>query len=166
MLSYVFSQKQLLKHERNLRTFKQIIFTKDQRVVNYDGQNIVKISVSTNNWFNIMINPSAIILPIIKNLRFGVEDDESDSDFVKANKYLDELNSIIDELEKNNSLDMPVILNQTVFLPLELLIDKSNDDEFIEILKQLVAVKMNTDNVMNVYDYCKYLIGVKTSAIN
>ncbi|HDO7031064.1 hypothetical protein [Klebsiella pneumoniae] len=166
VLSYVFSQKQLLKHERNLRTFKQIIFTKDQRVVNYDGQNIVKISVSTNNWFNIMINPSAIILPIIKNLRFGVEDDESDSDFVKANKYLDELNSIIDELEKNNSLDMPVILNQTVFLPLELLIDKSNDDEFIEILKQLVAVKMNTDNVMNVYDYCKYLIGVKTSAIN
>ncbi|HDU6025511.1 TPA: hypothetical protein RFW54_005256 [Klebsiella pneumoniae] len=135
-------------------------------MVNYDGQNIVKISVSTNNWFNIMINPSAIILPIIKNLRFGVEDDESDSDFVKANKYLDELNSIIDELEKNNSLDMPVILNQTVFLPLELLIDKSNDDEFIEILKQLVAVKMNTDNVMNVYDYCKYLIGVKTSAIN
>lgn len=166
VLSYVFSQKQLLKHERNLRTFKQIIFTKDQRVVNYDGQNIVKISVSTNNWFNIMINPSAIILPIIKNLRFGVKDDESDSDFVKANKYLDELNSIIDELEKNNSLDMPVILNQTVFLPLELLIDKSNDDEFIEILKQLVAVKMNTDNVMNVYDYCKYLIGVKTSAIN
>lgn len=162
----MFSQKQLLKHERNLRTFKQIIFTKDQRVVNYDGQNIVKISVSTNNWFNIMINPSAIILPIIKNLRFGVKDDESDSDFVKANKYLDELNSIIDELEKNNSLDMPVILNQTVFLPLELLIDKSNDDEFIEILKQLVAVKMNTDNVMNVYDYCKYLIGVKTSAIN
>lgn len=166
VLSYVFSQKQLLKHERNLRTFKQIIFTKDQRVVNYDGQNIVKISVSTNNWFNIMINPSAIILPIIKNLRFGVKNDESDSDFVKANKYLDELNSIIDEFEKNNSLDMPVILNQTVFLPLELLIDKSNDDEFIEILKQLVAVKMNTDNVMNVYDYCKYLIGVKTSAIN
>lgn len=166
VLSYVFSQKQLLKHERNLRTYKQIIFTKDQRVVNYDGQNIVKISVSTNNWFNIMINPSAIILPIIRNLRFSVKDDESDSDFVKANKYLDELNSIIDEFEKNNSLDMPVILNQTVFLPLELLIDKSSDDEFIEILKQLVAVKMNTDNVMNVYDYCKYLIGVKTSAIN
>ncbi len=166
VLSYVFSQKQLLKHERNLRTYKQIIFTKDQRVVNYDGQNIVKISVSTNNWFNIMNNPSAIILPIIRNLRFSVKDDESDSDFVKANKYLDELNSIIDEFEKNNSLDMPVILNQTVFLPLELLIDKSSDDEFIEILKQLVAVKMNTDNVMNVYDYCKYLIGVKTSAIN
>ncbi|HGJ4480580.1 TPA: hypothetical protein ACJGPC_004730, partial [Salmonella enterica subsp. diarizonae] len=119
--------------------------TKDQRVVNYDGQNIVKISVSTNNWFNIMNNPSAIILPIIRNLRFSVKDDESDSDFVKANKYLDELNSIIDEFEKNNSLDMPVILNQTVFLPLELLIDKSSDDEFIEILKQLVAVKMNTD---------------------
>lgn len=166
VLSYVFSQKQLLKHERNLRTYKKIIFTKDQRVVNYDGQNIVKISVSTNNWFNIMINPSAIILPIIRNLRFSVKDDESDSDFVKANKYLDELNSIIDEFEKNNSLDMPVILNQTVFLPLELLIDKSSDDEFIEILKQLVAVKMNTDNVMNVYDYCKYLIDVKTSAIN
>lgn len=166
VLSYVFSQKQLLKHERNLRTYKQIIFTKDQRVVNYNDQNIVKISVSTNNWFNIMINPSSIILPIIKNLRFDVKDDGRDSDFVKANKYLDELDSIIDEFDKNNSLDMRVILNQTVFLPLELLIDKSNDDDFIKILKQLVAVKMNTDNVMNVYDYCKYLIDVKTSAIN
>ncbi|HBE4113120.1 TPA: hypothetical protein KL680_005097, partial [Escherichia coli] len=148
--SYVFSQKQLLKHERNLRTYKQIIFTKDQRVVNYNDQNIIKISVSTNNWFNIMINPSSIILPIIKNLRFDVKDDGRDSDFVKANKYLDELDSIIDEFDKNNSLDMRVILNQTVFLPLELLIDKSNDDDFIKILKQLVAVKMNTDNVMNV----------------
>ncbi|HBC9414283.1 TPA: hypothetical protein KE845_004501, partial [Escherichia coli] len=166
VLSYVFSQKQLLKHERNLRTYKQIIFTKDQRVVNYNDQNIIKISVSTNNWFNIMINPSSIILPIIKNLRFDVKDDGRDSDFVKANKYLDELDSIIDEFDKNNSLDMRVILNQTVFLPLELLIDKSNDDDFIKILKQLVAVKMNTDNVMNVYDYCKYLIDVKTSAIN
>ncbi|HFM2125479.1 TPA: hypothetical protein ACG6FS_005150, partial [Escherichia coli] len=134
-------QKQLLKHERNLRTYKQIIFTKDQRVVNYNDQNIIKISVSTNNWFNIMINPSSIILPIIKNLRFDVKDDGRDSDFVKANKYLDELDSIIDEFDKNNSLDMRVILNQTVFLPLELLIDKSNDDDFIKILKQLVAVK-------------------------
>ncbi|EBK8264118.1 hypothetical protein DSA70_22590, partial [Salmonella enterica subsp. enterica] len=69
----------------------KIIFTKDQRVVNYNDQNIVKISVSTNNWFNIMINPSSIILPIIKNLRFDVKDDGRDSDFVKANKYLDEL---------------------------------------------------------------------------
>ena len=166
VLSYVFSQKQLLKHERNLRIYKQITFTKDQRVVNYNGQNIVKISVSTNNWFNIMNNPSAIILPIIKNLRFNVKADGSDSDFVKANKYLDELDFIIDEFDKNNSLNMPVILNQTVFLPLELLIDKSSDDEFIKILKQLVAVKMNTDNVMNVYDYCKYLIGARTSAAN
>ncbi|HDN1065500.1 TPA: hypothetical protein P1E28_005150, partial [Escherichia coli] len=83
-----------------------------------------------------------IILPIIKNLRFDVKDDGRDSDFVKANKYLDELDSIIDEFDKNNSLDMRVILNQTVFLPLELLIDKSNDDDFIKILKQLVAVKM------------------------
>ncbi|HCT6540658.1 TPA: hypothetical protein OT522_005072, partial [Escherichia coli] len=111
VLSYVFSQKQLLKHERNLRTYKQIIFTKDQRVVNYNDQNIIKISVSTNNWFNIMINPSSIILPIIKNLRFDVKDDGRDSDFVKANKYLDELDSIIDEFDKNNSLDMRVILN-------------------------------------------------------
>jgi hypothetical protein len=160
IFSFVTSQKQLLKHEQNLQNYKSLKFIEDKRELIYENQNIVKISVSTNNWFNIMNNiPQTLLLSLIK-LRFNIEEDktyENKKDFIKANKYLDELQEVITELYQNENFDMRIILNQTLFLPLELIVDKYNDNNFIECLKSLVGMKMNTDNIMNIYDYCQYL---------
>ncbi|UDQ77470.1 hypothetical protein LJQ72_07910 [Pectobacterium brasiliense] len=163
VLSFVFSQKQLLKHERNLKIYKEITFTGDQRKLKYENQNIVKISISTNNWYSIMNNPSSSILPSIINLRFDNHSNKDCKEFEKANKYLKDLGDIIKELNDFDSSNMGVVLNQTVFLPLELIIDKYRDNEFIDILKSLVAIKMNTDNILNVYDYCKYIKSVTSN---
>ena len=86
------------------------------------------------------------------------------SDFSKANKYLSELNSVIDDISIDTNVDMATVLTQTVFLPLELLVDKYQDEDFLITLKKLVVVKMNTDNILNVYDYCKYLNSASTRA--
>lgn len=159
-MSFAFSQKQLFKHERNLKKHKKIKFIKDRRELIYKDQNIVKISISTNNWFNIMNNIPQIMLSSLIRLRFSIEEDEiyeNKRDYIKANKYLDELHDIIRELYQNKEFDMRIVLNQTLFLPLELIIDKYKDDNFIECLKSLVGMKMNTDNILNIYDYCQYL---------
>lgn len=160
-LSFAFSQTQLLKHERNIRNHKKITFKNDKRELEFTGQNIIKISISTNNWYNIMNNPSSIVLQSLRNLRFNVPKDDK-SDFSKANKYLSELNSVIDDISIGKNVNMAVVLTQTVFLPLELLVDKYQDEDFLITLKKLVVVKMNTDNILNVYDYCKYLNSAST----
>ncbi|EPL3928044.1 hypothetical protein [Morganella morganii] len=160
ILSFVTSQIQLLKHERNLIVQKTIRFKKSDKRLNYEGQNIVKLSVSTNNWYNIMNNPSSIILNSIRNLEFKFEDNKkykNHSDYIKANKYLSKLDEIMTELEAINGINIATTLTQTTFLPLELIIDKYNDDDFINNLKSLVSIKMNTDNVLNIYDYYVFL---------
>ncbi|WKL82053.1 MULTISPECIES: hypothetical protein [Raoultella] len=162
-LSFAFSQTQLLKHERNIRNYKKITFKTDKRKLEFTGQKIIKISISTNNWYNIMNNPSSIVLQSLRNLRFNVPKDDK-SDFSKANKYLSELNSVIDDISIDTNVDMATVLTQTVFLPLELLVDKYQDEDFLITLKKLVVVKMNTDNILNVYDYCKYLNSASTRA--
>ena len=160
ILSFAFSQKQLFKHERNLKNHKKIKFLEDGGELLYKNQNIVKISISTNNWFNIMNNiPKVLLLSLIR-LRFNIEENinyEYKDDFIKANRYLDELQEIIVELYKDEKFDMRIVLNQTLFLPLELVVDKYKDDNFIECLKSLVGMKMNTDNILYIYDYCQYL---------
>ena len=165
VLSFALSQKQLFKHQRNLIKYKKIKFTQDQRELKYENQNIVKISVSTHNWFNIMNNNTRqVILSLIK-LRFNIEESQSydnEADFIKANKYLDELESIINELYENKNINMNIALNQTLFLPLELIVDKYQDGNFINCLKYLVSMKMNTDNIMNVYDYAMFIISNKS----
>lgn len=159
VLSFALSQKQLFKHQRNLKKYKNIKFIKDQRELKYKNQNILKLSVSTNNWFNIMNNNTTqLILSLIK-LRFSIEESktcDNKSDFIKANECLDELSSIINELSKIDN-NMNTALNQTLFLPLELIVDKYKDDDFINCLKSLVYIKMNTDNIMNIYDYSMFL---------
>ncbi|MFL0806648.1 MAG: hypothetical protein K6L60_05105 [Oceanobacter sp.] len=165
VLSFAFSQKQLLKHERNLKKYKEIRFTKDQRELTYENQNIVKMSVSTNNWFNIMNNDNRQLLLSMIRLRFDIEEDkiyDNKNAFIKANKYLDELNEIISELYEDDNFDMGVVLTQTLFLPLELIVDKYKDDNFIKCLKTLVGMKMNTDNILNIYDYYQYLNSYKS----
>lgn len=165
VLSFALSQKQLFKHQRNLTKYKTIKFTQDQRELRYENQNIVKLSVSTNNWLNIMNNNTKqVILSLIK-LRFNIEESETyenKADFVKANKCLDELGGIINELNESGNVDMNIALNQTLFLPLELIVDKYTDDNFINCLKSLVGMKMNTDNIMNIYDYSMFLTSRKS----
>ena len=160
VLSLAFSQKQLFKHERNLKNYKKIKFNEDKKELIYENQNIVKISISTNNWFNIMNNiPQTLLLSLIR-LRFEIKEDkkhDNKDDFIKANNYLDDLQAIISELYQNQEFDMKVVLNQTLFLPLELIVEKYKDDNFIECLKSLVGMKMNTDNILYIYDYCQYL---------
>jgi len=165
VLSFGFSQKQLLKHERNLLNHKALKFVNNERVLKYENQNIIKFSISTNNWYSIMNNiPQNLLLSLIR-LRFDINQnlkyDDLDS-FKKANKYLDNLQSIIEELSENKNFDMRIVLNQTLFLPLELIVEKYQDDNFIDILKRLVGMKMNTDNILNIYDYSQYLDSVKS----
>ncbi|RLA07948.1 MAG: hypothetical protein DRQ51_04225 [Gammaproteobacteria bacterium] len=164
VLSFGFSQKQLLKHERNLIKYKLLTFDKDKSKVAYNKENIIKISVSTNNWYSIMNNiPSNLLLSLIQ-IRFEINPnityDDIDS-FKKANKYLDDLQSIIGELSNSKDFNMKIILNQMLFLPLELIVEKYMDDNFIDILKKLVRTKMNTDNVINIYDYIVFLDNYK-----
>jgi hypothetical protein len=56
---------------------------------------------------------------------------------------------------------MKIVLNQTLFLPLELIVEKYKDDNFIECLKSLVGMKMNTDNILYIYDFCQLLASHK-----
>lgn len=164
ILSFGFSQKQLLNHEKNIRDYKKLKFSGCHDFFEYEGQNIIKISISTNNWYGIMNNSSSYILPAIAGLRFNIEsnsDEKYDNSFVKANEYLDEIESLLMYFKSNHSDKIKIILTQTVFLPLELIIDKYRDESFMNIIKMLVTTKMNTDNVMNVYDYCKFLHNYK-----
>lgn len=165
VLSFALSQKQLFKHQRNITKYKKIKFTQDQRELTYENQNIVKISVSTNNWLNIMNNNTKqVILSLIK-LRFNIEQGETydnKDDFIKANKCLDELGDVINELNESGNIDLNIILTQTLFLPLELIVDKYKDDNFVNCLKSLVGMKMNTDNIMNIYDYSMFLTSRKS----
>ncbi|WP_305829224.1 hypothetical protein [Photobacterium leiognathi] len=165
VLSFALSQKQLFKHQRNLIKYKQVKFTQDQRELKYENQNIVKISVSTNNWLNIMNNNTRQVIVSLIKLRFNIEESENydnKADFVKANKCLDELESVINDLYESGSVNMNVALNQTLFLPLELIVDKYKDGNFINCLKYLVGMQMNTDNIMNIYDYAMFIISNKS----
>lgn len=165
VLSFALSQKQLFKHQKNLIKYKKITFIKEPRELKYENQNIVKISVSTNNWLNIMNNnTSQVIISLIK-LRFKIKESEryeNKDDFLKANKCLDDLENVINELYESGNVNMSIALNQTLFLPLELIVDKYKDDDFIKCLKCLVGMKMNTDNIMNVYDYAMFIISNKS----
>ncbi|MFX4231355.1 hypothetical protein ACOL3I_07700 [Aliarcobacter butzleri] len=157
-LSFVFSQKQLFKHERNIKKYKKLVFHNKKELI-YNNENIIKISVSTNNWFNIMNNTTKHTLIEIIKLRF-ITDNIKDN-FSDANKYLNELQNILTEISQNKDFDMRISLNQTLFLPLELIVDKYKDDNFIEILKTLVATSMNTDNILHIYDYIQYIKSYK-----
>lgn len=153
-LSFVFSQKQLFKHERNIKKYKKLVFHNKKELI-YNNENIIKISVSTNNWFNIMNNTTKNTLIEIIKLRFITENIKDN--FSDANKYLNELQNILIEISQNKDFNMSISLNQTLFLPLELIVDKYKDDNFIEILKTLVATSMNTDNILHIYDYIQYI---------
>ncbi|EGR2554618.1 hypothetical protein DX887_02395, partial [Vibrio alginolyticus] len=145
--------------------YKEVKFTQDQRELKYENQNIVKISVSTNNWLNIMNNNTRQVILSLVKLRFNIEESknyDNKADFVKANKCLDELESVINELYESGNVNMNVALNQTLFLPLELIVDKYKDGNFINCLKYLVGMKMNTDNIMNIYDYAMFIISNKS----
>ncbi|PSM51534.1 hypothetical protein [Campylobacter blaseri] len=157
ILSFVSSQKQLINHELNLRKYKKIIF-QDGKVLEYRDENILKISVSTNNWFNIMNNIPKFTIESLLNIRFKIDQNKqyrNKSDFEKANKYLDELEVKVEEL--NKCFNINIFLTQTLFVPLELIVDKNQDRDFINILQKLVVIKMNLDNILDIYDYSKSL---------
>jgi len=107
-----------------------------------------------------MNNIPQVLLSSLIQLRFNIENNityENQDDFLKANKYLGELQKTINKLYQNKKFEMRIVLNQTLFLPLELIVEKYKDNNFIECLKSLVGMKMNTDNILNIYDYCQYL---------
>ena len=153
-LSFVFSQKQLFKHEINIKKYKKLVFDNKKELI-YNNENIIKISVSTNNWFNIMNNTTKNKLMEIVKLRFITENIKDN--FSDANKCLNDLQNILKEISQNKDFNMSISLNQTLFLPLELILDKYKDDNFIEILKTLVGAIMNTDNILHIYDYLQYI---------
>lgn len=157
--SFVFSQTQLLNHERNLKTYKKLSFY-DKKELQYNGENIVKISISTNNWYNFMGNPPVIILPLLANIRFNIAEDKiyaNVRNFEEANRYLEKLKDILKELNNNKQINVKTTLTQSIFLPLELIVEKHNDKDFINILRTLIQIKMNVANILDIYDYQKIL---------
>lgn len=164
VLSFIHSQKQLFNHLMNLQEKKTITFNETKKQLSYNNENIIKISVSSNNWFNIMTNNTRELLPSIMNLQFDIKD-SSDKHYIKdnkhyieANKLINELNNIITDLEKKSPNMMSVYLNQTLFLPLELLVEKHNDTNFIRNLRYLVAMSVSDiSNIMDIYDYINKL---------
>ncbi len=156
IFSFITSQKQLFTHERNIRKYVSIKF-EDQRSFKYNNENIIKVSVSTNNWFSIMNNIPYQLIYSLLQLRFDVDKDGSIKYFSEANTYLDNLEHVVKDIYANFSKqEIKTMFNQSLFLPLELIVDKYKDDNFIENFKQLVHVKMNTPNIMDTYDYIQY----------
>lgn len=162
--SFVFSQTQLLKHEKNLRKHQQLSFN-DGKVLYYNNKNIIKISVSTNNWYSIVKNKPITILPLISNIRFDIKD-ENLNDFKKANEYLDNLTNILQELNSLNHKDKKTILTQSTFIPLELIIEKQDDENFIERIKSLVRIILNVDNPLDAYDYISNIYKNSTKGVS
>ena len=70
-----------------------------------------------------------------------------------TNIFIDLYN--VDLLDEFFSLDIEI--HTTDFVMNELIVEKHKDNNFIECLKSLVGMKMNTDNILNIYDYCQYL---------
>ena len=107
-----------------------------------------------------MGNPPVIILPLLANIRFNIAEDKIDDNvrnFKEANRYLEKIKDILKELNNNKQINVKTTLTQSIFLPLELIVEKHNDKDFINILRTLIQIKMNVANILDIYDYQKIL---------
>lgn len=154
--SFVTSQFQLLRHEKNILEKKQLDFL-DGKILHYNNERIIKISLSPNNWYSIMNNlPSRMILALIR-MRFTFTDEvlqNDKDDFEKTNKDLDKLSKLLFELEKHHNIDD--LLFSSLFIPLELISDNSYDKSTIDYIIGLLHSKSNVNNIYDGYnDYKK-----------
>ncbi len=136
-----------------------------KKVLRYDNQNIVKISLSANNWFNIMNNSAESLRSNLLKIRFkDYEKCGNNNDFERANDELDKLDNVINTIaNKESPKTMRIIHNQSVFIPLELIVNNYKDKCFLEILGKLPSINMDVGNVLDIYDYAKYLSDYKES---
>lgn len=153
--SFVTSQFQLLRHEKNILEKKQLDFL-DGKILHYNNERIIKISLSPNNWYSIMNNlPSRMIHALIR-MRFTFTDEvlqNDKDDFEKTNKDLDKLSKLLFELEKHHNIDD--LLFSSLFIPLELISDNSYDKSTIDYIIGLLHSKSNVNNIYDGYNYYK-----------
>ncbi|MCT7589168.1 hypothetical protein, partial [Aliarcobacter butzleri] len=150
---FVTSQTQLLRHEKHILEKKEISFL-DGKHLKYNGEKIIKISVVPNNWHSIMNNlPKSMITAII-GLRFNFKknifvDNKIKKDIESTNQDLIKLQNVLEEIQLKYNLD--TILNNSLFLPLELISEKVNNQYFIDCIIGLLTMKCNTRNIYDAY---------------
>lgn len=100
--SFATSQFQLFRHEKYLKENSQIKFL-DGKVLNYNDERIIKISLSPNNWYSIMSNINPNILLALMQIRFAFKEyakAEEIKEFEATNKDLEKLTNMIEEIDK------------------------------------------------------------------
>lgn len=155
--AFATSQFQLLRHEKNLLDKKQFIFDSG-KILTYNNEQIIKISLSPNNWYSIMNNLPRNIIHALTNIRFTFKQNvpiEVEEEFTKTNKDLQKLTDIILELDKNYKIDN--ILFNSLFIPLELLSENENDKKAIEYIIGLLYLKNDITNIYDGYNNYKKL---------
>lgn len=156
--AFATSQQQLLRHEKHLTEKKQLSFL-NGKVLNYNNEKIIKISLSPNNWYSIMNNNrlQGLLLALMR-IRFTFKK-EAPPDVIKSfaetNEDLDKLTKIIEELNQSNNLDN--ILFSSLFIPLELLSENENDKNLIHYILGLLFMKYDTNNIYDSYNEYKKL---------
>lgn len=153
---FVTSQTQLLRHEKHILEKKQINFL-DGKILKYNGEKIIKISIVPNNWYSVMNNlPRSMIVAII-GIKFTFKNNitipqDVKKDIQQTNQDLIKLQNILEEIQINYNLEE--ILNNSLFLPLELISEKIKNKYFISCIIGLLTMKCNSPNI---YDaYCNY----------
>lgn len=156
--AFATSQFQLLRHEKNILEKKQLNFT-DGKVLKYNDERIVKISLSPSNWYSIMNNIPRNMVHSLIRMRFTFTNDvskEDKDDFEKTNKDLDKLSELLIELEKKH--DINDLLFSSLFIPLELISDNCNDKNMIDYIIGLLHSKSDAINIHDAYNNYKKLM--------
>lgn len=152
--AFATSQLQLLRHEKNILEKQQLNFT-DGKVLNYNNERIIKISLSANNWHSVMNNIPRNMLHALIRIRFnfiGNISQKDKKDFEDTNKDLDKLSKLLVELEKQYNIND--LLFSSLFIPLELISDNDNDKNAINYIIGLIHSK---SDAINIYDsYLRY----------
>lgn len=155
--AFATSQFQLLRHEKNILEKKKLNFT-DGKVLHYNNERIIKISLSPNNWYSVMNNVPRNMLDAISRMRFTFKDDVSEkdkNDFERTNKDLDKLSNLLIGLEKEN--DINSLLFSSLFIPLELISD-NNDKNAINYIIGLIHSKSDAINIHDAYNRYRQLM--------
>lgn len=159
--AFATSQLQLLRHEKNILEKQQLNFT-DGKVLNYNNERIIKISLSANNWYSVMNNiPRNMVHALIRRrftFRGNVLQKDKD-DFEKTNKDLDKLSKLLVELEKQ--YDINDLLFSSLFIPLELISDNDNDKNAINYIIGLIHSKNDVIDIHDAYNYYKQMMESK-----
>ena len=153
--AFATSQFQLFRHEKNLIDNKQLVFT-NGKILHYNDEKIIKISLSPNNWYSLMNNVPKSMLLALMHLRFTFKSNATAKDIVefeRTNKDLEKLTDIIMKLDKG--YDLESILHNSLFIPLELISENDTDKNFMYYVLGLLSMKYDAHNIYDGYNQSK-----------